>query len=42
MFWTRLGSGIVLLVIAIGAISLGGIPLAALLWIISMIAFREL
>ena len=42
MFWTRLASGIVLLIIAIGAISLGGIPLAALLWIISVIGFREL
>ena len=42
MFWTRLASGIVLLVIAIGVIGLGGIPLAALLWIISMAGFREL
>lgn len=42
MFWTRLASGIVLLIIAIGAISLGGIPLAALLWMISLIGFREL
>ena len=42
MFWTRLASGIVLLVIAIGAISLGGTLLALLLWITSLIAFREL
>lgn len=42
MFWTRLASGIVLLVIAIGAIGLGGIPLAVLLWGTSLIAFREL
>ncbi len=28
MFWTRLASGVVLLILAIGAISLGGIPLA--------------
>lgn len=42
MFWTRLASGIVLLILAIGAISLGGIPLAILLWATSMIAFREL
>ncbi len=42
MFWTRLASGIVLLALAIGMISLGGIPLALLLWITSLIAFREL
>lgn len=42
MFWTRLASGIVLLVIAIGAIGLGGIPLAVLLWAASLTGFREL
>ena len=42
MFWTRLASGIVLLVIAIASMSLGGIPLILTLWFISMIAFREL
>ncbi len=42
MFWTRLASGVVLLILAIGAISLGGIPLAILLWAVSMTAFREL
>lgn len=42
MFWTRLASGIVLLVVAIGAMSLGGIPLILTLWCVSMIAFREL
>lgn len=42
MFWTRLASGMVLLAVAIGAMSLGGIPLALLLWAISLIAFREL
>ncbi len=42
MFWTRLASGVVLLAVAIGAMSLGGIPLALLLWVISLIAFREL
>lgn len=42
MFWTRLGSGIVLLVIAIGAMIIGNIPLAVLLWGISLVAYREL
>ena len=42
MFVTRLASGIVLLVIAIGTMSLGGIPLAAILCGISLVAFREL
>ncbi len=42
MFWTRLASGIVLLAVAVGAVSLGGIPLAILLWMTSMAAFREL
>ncbi len=42
MFWTRLASGIVLLIIAVAAMSLGGLPLAVVLWVASMIAFREL
>lgn len=42
MFWTRLASGVVLLAIAIGTMSLGGIPLAVLLWAASLVAFREL
>ncbi len=42
MFWTRLASGVVLLIIAVAAMSLGGLPLAAVLWVASMIAFREL
>lgn len=42
MFWTRLASGVVLLAVAIGTMSLGGIWLALLLWAISLIAFREL
>lgn len=42
MFWTRLASGVVLLALAIGTIAWGGIPLALILWVISMAAFREL
>lgn len=42
MFWTRLASGIVLLAAAIATMFIGGIPLALILWTISMIAFREL
>lgn len=42
MFWTRLASGVVLLILAIGTMAWGGVPLALLLWLISMIAFREL
>ena len=42
MFWTRLASGIVVLIIAIGAMSYGGWVLAALLCGVSLIAFREL
>ncbi len=42
MFWTRLASGIVLLIIAIGSMSYGGWVLAALLCGVSLIAFREL
>lgn len=42
MFWTRLASSVVLLVLAVGTVSFGGIPLALLLWAISLVAFREL
>lgn len=42
MFLTRLASGIVLLIVAIGTMAWGGIPLALILWAISMVAFREL
>lgn len=42
MFWTRLFSGIVLLVIAIGAMWLGGGVLAGVLLLISLIAYMEL
>ena len=42
MFWKRLISGIVLLVIAIATMAFGDIPLAAILFIISLIAYREL
>lgn len=42
MFWTRLASGIVLVIIALGALSYGGIPLALILWLISLAALREL
>lgn len=42
MFWTRLASGVVLLAAAIATMFIGGIPLAIVLWTISMIAFREL
>ena len=42
MFWTRLGSGIILVIIALLTMSLGGIPLAAILLFISLIAYREL
>lgn len=42
MFWARLGSGIILLALSITTMSMGGLPLAALLCIISMIGFREL
>lgn len=42
MFWTRLASGIVLVIIALGAMGYGGAPLAAILWAISLVAFREL
>lgn len=42
MFWTRLASGIILVMIALLMLSLGGIPLAITLLIISLIAYREL
>lgn len=42
MFWTRLASGIVLVVIALCTMSLGGIPLLAVTLLISMIAYKEL
>lgn len=42
MFWTRLGSGIVLLLLSITTMSMGGLSLAFVLCVISMIGFREL
>ena len=42
MFWTRLASGIVLVIIALGALSFGGIPLALILWAVSLVTLREL
>lgn len=42
MFWTRLASGIILVIIALLTMSLGGIPLAITLLVISLIAYREL
>lgn len=42
MFWTRLASGVVLLVIAITTMSLGGLPLALTLCAISVVGFWEL
>lgn len=42
MFWTRLASGVVLLCVAVGTFALGGIPLALILWAVSVTAFREL
>ena len=42
MFWKRLGSGVILLIIAIATMFYGGIPLAVVLYAISLIAFREL
>lgn len=42
MFWTRLASGIVLVLIALLTMSLGGIPLLLVLLAISLIAYREL
>lgn len=42
MFWKRLTSGIVLLAIAIATFAYGGLPLLAVLLLISLIAYREL
>lgn len=42
MFWTRLVSGIVLIIIAILTFGLGGIPLAVVLLAFSLGAYREL
>lgn len=42
MFWSRLFSGIILLVIAIAVMFAGGIPLLGVLYLCSMIAYREL
>jgi len=42
MFWTRLASGVVLVILALLSMSLGGILLATILLFISLIAFREL
>lgn len=42
MFWTRLASGIVLVIIALLVMSLGGIPLILTLLAISLVAYREL
>ena len=42
MFWTRLISGIILLVIAITAMSVGSYLLMGILLVISLIAYREL
>ena len=42
MFWTRLASGIVLLIIALAAMAFGEIPLLLILYVISLVAYREL
>lgn len=42
MFWKRLFSGVILLAIALGTMAFGSIPLAATLFLISLIAYREL
>lgn len=42
MFWTRLLSGIILLVIAIGSIWLGAPVLTAVLLVVSLVGYREL
>lgn len=42
MFWTRLLSGIILLVIAIASMAAGGPILAGILLVISLVAYREL
>lgn len=42
MFWTRLMSGIILVIIALFTFSIGGVVLAALLLAISIVAYGEL
>lgn len=42
MFWTRLASGIVLIIIALLTMSLGGVPLLAVTLLIALIAYKEL
>ena len=42
MFWTRLASGIVLVIVALGAMGFGGAPLALILWAVSLVGMREL
>lgn len=42
MFWTRLASGIVLVIIALLTMSLGGGPLLAVTLLIGLIAYKEL
>ena len=42
MFWTRLASGIAMLVVAIAAMFVGSWPLLLILYLCSMVAFREL
>ncbi|MBP5223855.1 MAG: phosphatidate cytidylyltransferase, partial [Lachnospiraceae bacterium] len=42
MFWTRVLSGVILLVMAFLALGYGGIPLVGILCLISLVAFREL
>lgn len=42
MFWTRLVSGIVLIIIALLTFGMGGIPLILILLGISLVAYREL
>lgn len=42
MFWTRLVSGIVLIIIALLTFGMGGIPLILILFGISLVAYREL
>ena len=42
MFWTRLASGIVLVIVALGTMSFGGAPLALILWAVSLVGMREL
>ena len=42
MFWKRLVSGVILLAIAIATMAYGSLPLLAVLFLISLIAYREL